>query len=193
MLTYAQAALLGILQGHYRTLPYFEFRTQCFDRRIYRNGTSTKASLQFLAFVVDDASRNRARPGFFYREWIAVIATSMFRSLANLESTPTTHPAKLGWLSVVSTIPAGLIGLLFRRRACRRCCGGDATRRVLRSLLTVRPVRGRAVAQARREGAGRRHEIARAFVARRNLDRDFTMFRARSRIFADRLAMTADS
>lgn len=49
---------------------------------------------------------------FFWRDWLN-IAKGMLRSLQNRVITNDDVPAKIGWLLVVGTIPAGILGLLF--------------------------------------------------------------------------------
>src|SRR3954462_4629295 len=49
--------------------------------------------------------------GFFWRDWVR-IARGLGRSLRDREIAPDDNDAKLGWLLVVGTVPAGLLGLL---------------------------------------------------------------------------------
>ena len=57
--------------------------------------------------------------GFFWRDWVKIVL-GVLRSLRDREIRPDDIYARLGWLIVVSTIPAGLLGLLFEER-CRSC------------------------------------------------------------------------
>jgi undecaprenyl-diphosphatase len=50
---------------------------------------------------------------FFFQDWMRIFA-GMWRSLADRQIAPENHDAKLGWLLVVGTVPAGLLGLLFQ-------------------------------------------------------------------------------
>ena len=50
---------------------------------------------------------------FFFRDWMRIFA-GMWRSLVDRQIAPENHDAKLGWLLVVGTVPAGLLGLLFQ-------------------------------------------------------------------------------
>ena len=50
---------------------------------------------------------------FFFRDWMRIFA-GMWRSLVDRQIAPDNHDAKLGWLLVVGTVPAGLLGLLFQ-------------------------------------------------------------------------------
>src|SRR6476646_7513565 len=48
---------------------------------------------------------------FFLRDWQRIVK-GLGRSLRDREVRPDDHDARLGWLLIVGTIPAGLIGLL---------------------------------------------------------------------------------
>lgn len=48
--------------------------------------------------------------GFFWRDWVR-ITRGLVRSLRNREIAPGDTDAKLGWLLVAGTVPAGLLGL----------------------------------------------------------------------------------
>lgn len=50
---------------------------------------------------------------FFWRDWVRIIR-GLWRSLAARRIAPGDTDAKLGWLLVVGTIPAGLLGLLLQ-------------------------------------------------------------------------------
>jgi len=53
--------------------------------------------------------------GFFWRDWVRIVR-GLGRSLRNREIAPDDNDAKLGWLLVVGTIPAGLLGLLLEHK-----------------------------------------------------------------------------
>lgn len=50
--------------------------------------------------------------GFFHKDWLLIIK-GIFRSIKIREINPSDIYAKLGWLIVVGTIPAGVLGILF--------------------------------------------------------------------------------
>jgi undecaprenyl-diphosphatase len=52
--------------------------------------------------------------GFYFGDWMNIIG-GIFRSIAQRNISPEDTYAKLGWLLVVGTIPAGVIGLLFEK------------------------------------------------------------------------------
>ena len=49
----------------------------------------------------------------YFKDWVRIVK-GIFRSLAAREMSDADPDAKLGWLLVVSTIPAGIIGLLLK-------------------------------------------------------------------------------
>jgi undecaprenyl-diphosphatase len=49
--------------------------------------------------------------GFFWRDWVRIVK-GLFRSLRDRQIAPDDSDARLGWLLVVGTIPAGLLGLV---------------------------------------------------------------------------------
>ena len=52
---------------------------------------------------------------FFWRDWVRIIK-GMGRSLRDRQIAPDDTDAKLGWLLVIGTIPAGLLGLLLEHK-----------------------------------------------------------------------------
>ena len=52
---------------------------------------------------------------FFWRDWVRILR-GLGRSLRDREITPNDVDAKLGWLLVVGTIPAGILGLLLEHK-----------------------------------------------------------------------------
>jgi undecaprenyl-diphosphatase len=53
--------------------------------------------------------------GFFWRDWVRILR-GLGRSLRDRQIAPEDVDAKLGWLLVVGTIPAGLLGLLLEHK-----------------------------------------------------------------------------
>lgn len=49
---------------------------------------------------------------FFWKDWVKIV-TGLFRSLKEREISEKDQYAKLAWLLIVGTIPAGILGLLF--------------------------------------------------------------------------------
>ncbi len=115
MITYAQAALLGLLQGFSELFPVSSLGHSVLVPALlsWRLDRSTD---DFLSFVVlTHFATALVLLGFFFRDWRAIIG-GVLRSLAQRRLDPGDLHARLGWLLAVSTIPAGLIGLALQHR-----------------------------------------------------------------------------
>src|SRR5439155_19158705 len=53
--------------------------------------------------------------GFFWRDWVRIVR-GLGRSLRDREIRDDDAGAKLGWLLIVGTIPAGILGLLLEHK-----------------------------------------------------------------------------
>jgi undecaprenyl-diphosphatase len=112
-ITYLQAILLGLLQGFSELFPisslgHSVILPQLLGWNIHQNDEyfitfliATHLATAIVLFI------------FFFRDWMRIFA-GMWRSLADRQIAPDNHDAKLGWLLVVGTVPAGLLGLLFQ-------------------------------------------------------------------------------
>jgi len=110
-ISYLQAAILGLLQGAAELFPVSSLGHSVVLPRllgwdIHQNDDA------FLTFLVaTHLATALVLVGFFWRDWKRIIA-GLGRSLRDREIAPGDGDAKLGWLLVVGTIPAGLLGLL---------------------------------------------------------------------------------
>jgi len=110
-ISYLQAAILGLLQGAAELFPVSSLGHSVVLPRllgwdIHQNDDA------FLTFLVaTHLATALVLLGFFWRDWKRIIA-GLGRSLRDREIAPGDGDAKLGWLLVVGTIPAGLLGLL---------------------------------------------------------------------------------
>jgi len=112
-ITYFQAIVLGLLQGFSELFPisslgHSVILPQLLGWNIHQNDDyfitfliATHLATAIVLFI------------FFFRDWMRIFA-GMWRSLVDRQIAPDNHDAKLGWLLVVGTVPAGLIGLLFQ-------------------------------------------------------------------------------
>jgi undecaprenyl-diphosphatase len=110
-ISYAQALVLGLLQGAAELFPVSSLGhsvvvPSLLGWDIHQNDD------YFLTFLVaTHLATALVLLGFFWRDWVR-IARGLGRSLRDREIAPGDSDARLGWLLVVGTIPAGLIGLL---------------------------------------------------------------------------------
>ncbi len=112
-ITYFQAIVLGLLQGFSELFPisslgHSVILPQLLGWNIHQNDEyfitfliATHLATAIVLFI------------FFFRDWMRIFA-GMWRSLVDRQIAPDNHDAKLGWLLVVGTVPAGLLGLLLQ-------------------------------------------------------------------------------
>ncbi|MGZ4289090.1 MAG: undecaprenyl-diphosphate phosphatase [Gaiellaceae bacterium] len=110
-ISYFQAAILGLIQGVSELFPisslgHAVILPHLFGWDIHQN------KQYFLTFLVAlHLATALVLLGFFWRDWVRIVK-GLGRSLRDREITDT--DAKLGWLLVVGTIPAGILGLAFQ-------------------------------------------------------------------------------
>lgn len=115
MLTYFQAIVLGLLQGVTELFPVSSLGHSVILPRlvgwhIHQNDT------YFITFLVaTHLATALVLLFFFWRDWVRIVK-GLGRSLRDREIGPDDTDAKLGWLLVVGTIPAGLLGLLLEHK-----------------------------------------------------------------------------
>ena len=110
-ISYLQAIILGLLQGVAEPFPisslgHAVILPRLFGWDIHQNDD------YFLTFLVaTHLATAIVLFGIFFDDWRR-IARGLLRSLRNREIAPDDVDARLGWLLVVGTIPAGILGLL---------------------------------------------------------------------------------
>jgi undecaprenyl-diphosphatase len=113
MLSYFQAIILGLLQGISELFPISSLGhsviiTGLLGWSIDRHGN------YFLAFLVATHFATALTLFCIYwKDWVRIIS-GIFRSALKREISDADTDAKLGWLLVVGTVPAGMVGLLFQ-------------------------------------------------------------------------------
>lgn len=111
MLTSSQAVILGFLQGISELFPVSSLGhsvvlTGLLGWSIHQNDEF------FLVFLVaTHFATALVLFAFYRRDWVRIVS-GLFRSLAEREIRDTDPDARLAWLLVVGTIPAGMLGLL---------------------------------------------------------------------------------
>jgi undecaprenyl-diphosphatase len=111
LITYWQAIILGLVQGVTELFPISSLGTSVvlpglLGWNIHQNDE------YFLAFLVaTHLATATVLFIFFFRDWMRIFA-GIGRSLRDRGIAQGDTDAKLGWLLVIGTIPAGLLGLL---------------------------------------------------------------------------------
>ncbi len=110
-ISYFQAAILGLVQGVSELFPisslgHSVILPQLFGWNIHQNAS------YFLTFLVAlHLATAIVLLGFFWSDWVRIVK-GLGRSLRDREIAD--PDAKLGWLLIVGTIPAGILGLLLQ-------------------------------------------------------------------------------
>jgi undecaprenyl-diphosphatase len=113
LITYGQAVVLGILQGITELFPisslgHAVILPHLLGWDIHQNDP------YFLSFLVAvHLATALVLLGFFWSDWVRIVK-GIGRSLRDRGIAPDDTDAKLGWLLVVGTIPAGILGLLLQ-------------------------------------------------------------------------------
>jgi undecaprenyl-diphosphatase len=113
MISYFQAAVLGLLQGVTELFPISSLgHSVIFPSLLGWN--IDQASASFVGFVVlTHLATALALLAFFWRDWLNIVQ-GVLRSLWLRRITSHDTYAKLGWLIIISTIPVGILGFLFQ-------------------------------------------------------------------------------
>jgi undecaprenyl-diphosphatase len=112
-ITYFQGAVLGLLQGVTELFPisslgHSVILPSLFGWNIHQNEP------YFLSFLVaTHLATALVLLAFFWRDWVRIVK-GVGRSLRDREIGSDDADAKLGWLLVLGTIPAGILGLLLQ-------------------------------------------------------------------------------
>ena len=111
MIQYYQAVILGLLQGFSELVPISSLGHSVVLPKVlgWNIQQTDKFFLNFL--VATHLATALVLLGFFRRDWMRIVK-GLARSLRDREIKDYDHDARLGWLLVVGTIPAGLLGLL---------------------------------------------------------------------------------
>lgn len=115
MITLFQAITLGALQGVTELFPISSLgHSVIFPALLGWNDLQNDPF--FLNFLVGThLATALVLIGFYWTTWIA-LAKGFFASLGNRTLVKTNADAKLAWLLIIGTIPAGLLGLIFEHK-----------------------------------------------------------------------------
>jgi undecaprenyl-diphosphatase len=113
MINFFQAIILGLIQGITELFPISSLGHSVLLPGLFGWNINQNAE-SFLEFLVaTHLATAIVLFCFYFKDWVR-IAKGMFRSLREREIKDSDPDAKLGWLLVASTIPAGVIGLLLK-------------------------------------------------------------------------------
>ena len=115
LITYGQAIVLGLLQGVSELFPVSSLGHSVILPRLlgWNIHQNDKYFITFL--VATHLATALVLLGFFWRDWVRIVK-GLGRSLRNRGIDPADTDAKLAWLLIVGTIPAGILGLLLEHK-----------------------------------------------------------------------------
>ncbi|MCL6096732.1 MAG: undecaprenyl-diphosphate phosphatase [Patescibacteria group bacterium] len=115
MISYPQAVVFGLIQGITELFPISSLGHSVILPKVF-NWNINQNDPFFLTFLVaTHAATSLILFIFFRKDWRRIIL-GIIRSLKEREIKATDADAKLGWLLVTATIPAGILGLLFEEQ-----------------------------------------------------------------------------
>ena len=116
MLSYFQAIMLGGLQGVTELFPISSLGHSIVFPALFGWRSVNQDNNLFLIFLVaTHLATALVLFGFYFRDWMHIIA-GLGRSLRDRYIDPSDTYARLGWLLIVSSIPAGILGLIFEEK-----------------------------------------------------------------------------
>jgi undecaprenyl-diphosphatase len=111
LISYWQAVVLGLLQGVSELFPVSSLGHSVILPRLL-GWNIHQNDEYFIAFLVaTHLATALVLLGFFWRDWVRIVR-GLGRSLRDRGIGETDTDAKLAWLLVIGTIPAGILGLL---------------------------------------------------------------------------------
>jgi undecaprenyl-diphosphatase len=110
LISYGQAVLLGLLQGFSELFPISSLGHSVILPRLLGWNIHQNDPFFVTFLVATHLATALVLLGFFWHDWVRILR-GLGRSLRNREIGADSD-ARLGWLLVVGTIPAGLLGLL---------------------------------------------------------------------------------
>jgi undecaprenyl-diphosphatase len=115
LITYPRAIALGLLQGVSELFPISSLGHSVILPKLL-GWDIHQDDKYFLTFLVaTHLATALVLLGFFWRDWLRIFA-GLGRSLRDREIGADDMDAKLGWLLVVGTIPAGILGLALEHK-----------------------------------------------------------------------------
>jgi undecaprenyl-diphosphatase len=115
LITYPQAILLGLLQGVSELFPISSLGHSVIVPNLLGWDIHQNDPYFVTFLVATHLATAIVLFFFFWRDWMRIFK-GLGRSLRDREIAETDTDAKLGWLLVVGTIPAGILGLLLEHK-----------------------------------------------------------------------------
>jgi undecaprenyl-diphosphatase len=114
-ISYFQAAMLGLLQGVSELFPVSSLGHSVILPRLVGWHIHQNDSYFITFLVATHLATAIVLLLFFWRDWVRIVK-GLGRSLRDRQIAPDDTDAKLGWLLVVGSIPAGILGLVLEHK-----------------------------------------------------------------------------
>src|ERR671927_1134194 len=114
-ISYFQGAMLGLLQGVSELFPVSSLGHSVILPKLVGWNIHQNAEYFITFLVATHLATALVLLGFFWRDWVRIVK-GLGRSLRDREISVEDRDAKLAWLLIVGTIPAGLLGLLLEHK-----------------------------------------------------------------------------
>jgi undecaprenyl-diphosphatase len=115
LITYFQAVVIGLLQGVTELFPISSLGHAVILPKLFGWNLNQKEPYYLAFLVATHLATAIVLFLFFLREWIRILR-GLGRSLRDRQIAPGDADARLAWLLIVGTIPAGMLGLLFEHQ-----------------------------------------------------------------------------
>ncbi len=115
MISYWQAIVLGLLQGFSELFPISSLGHSVIVAKLLGWHIEQNDNFFIVFLVGTHLATAIVLLGFFWRDWVRILK-GLGRSLRDREIAPNDKDAKLAWLLVVGTIPAGILGLTLEHK-----------------------------------------------------------------------------
>jgi undecaprenyl-diphosphatase len=110
MITYFQSIVLGVIQGVTEPFPVSSLGHAVLVPKLF-GWDLTMSNDKFVTFLVaTHFATALVFLAIFWDDWVRIV-TGLVRSIAQRRLAPGDTDARLGWLLVIGTVPAGIIGL----------------------------------------------------------------------------------
>lgn len=115
MISYIQALVLGALQGITELFPISSLGHSVILPAVLHWHIDQENNYFVLFLVATHFATAIVLLGFFLKDWILIVK-GFFRSVRQRKIEPNDIYAKISWLLIVGTVPAGIIGFLLQKR-----------------------------------------------------------------------------
>jgi len=112
VISYFQAIILGLLQGISELFPISSQGHSVIFPRLFGWNIHQEAPYFLTFLVATHVATAIVLLLFFLKDWIKIFQ-GIVRSIVEREIKDNDIDAKLGWLLIIGTIPAGILGILF--------------------------------------------------------------------------------